>query len=368
MHFSNPSVPKDTLTDEHSLLAQFFEYTPDLLCIATFEGRFLKVNPAVGSTLGYSEEELLRMEVKDLVAEEDRKETAFTRDRMLDGAPLVNFENRYITKSGELVWLSWTSVPLHEKGYIFAIAKNVSQRKESERQQQLLFEEISRINKELEHFARLASHNLRSPLANIMSLFDLISYEKLGNEDNLNVINLIKKSTERLNTTLESYISELVQKESNAKLHVETLDIEQYLTETCESVRSLILKSGAIIKADFSAFREIDFNKNYLESILLNLLTNALKYSKPKVKPHITFKTLMSTQGKQLIVSDNGVGFEMKKVKDRIFGLNQTFHANSDAKGLGLFLVKKHVTELGGTITVDSARNKGTTFTITFKS
>jgi PAS domain S-box-containing protein len=354
------------LTDEYTLLRQFFHYTPDLLCIASFEGKFLKINPSVSRVLEYSEEELMSMRIMDLIVEEDKGITGITRDNMLEGDPLVNFENRYITKSGGIVWLSWTSIPVYENQYIFAIAKNVTVRKEFEHQQQLLFDEISRVNKDLEHFARLASHNLRSPLANITGLFDLINYDKIENEDNLKIINLIKQSTEKVNATLENYINELVQKETNAKLRVEKLDIEHCLNEVFQSVSSLIKNSNAIIETDFSAFKEIDYNKNYLESILLNLLTNALKYRKPKSVPHVFFKTTIEGNFRQLIISDEGIGFDMQKTQGRIFGLNQTFHTNTDAKGVGLFLVKKQVTEMGGEITVDSQKNNGTTFTITF--
>lgn len=355
-------------TDEFALLSQFFYHTPDLLCIASFEGYFLKINPSVSRVLGYSEDELMNVAISDLIFEEDKEATRITRDQMLEGAPLINFENRYKTKNGEIVWLSWTSIPVYENRYIFAIAKNVTKRKEEEKQQKLLFEEVSRINKDLEHFVRLASHNLRSPLANISSLFDLLNYDEIGNQDNLKLINLIKQSTDKVNETLENYINELVQKDVNAKLHIENLSIETSLKEVCESVSAIIKNSKAVIEADFTAFSEISFNKSYFESILLNLLTNALKYRKPKTAPHIVFKTLINGNTHQLMVSDNGMGFDMDKAKGRIFGLNQTFHTNTDAKGVGLFLVKKQITEMGGSIAVDSKKDIGTTFTITFKS
>lgn len=355
-------------TDEFTLLSQFFYHTPDLLCIASFEGYFLKVNPSVSRVLGYSEEELLNIMIKDLVIDEDLEATRLTREEMLQGKPLINFENRYKTKFGEIVWLSWTSIPVYEHRYIFAIAKDVTKRKTLEKQQELFYNNISQTNKDLEHFVRLASHNLRSPLANIRGLFDLLNYDEIGNQDNLKLINLIRQSTDKVNETLESYINELVQKDVDAKLHIENLAIETCLKEVCESVSAIIKNSKAVIEADFTAFSEIAFNKSYFESILLNLLTNALKYRKPKIAPHIVFKTLINGNIHQLVVSDNGIGFDADKAKDRIFGLNQTFHTNSDAKGVGLFLVKKQVTEMGGSIVVDSKKNKGTTFTITFKS
>ncbi|HEX7365675.1 MAG TPA: PAS domain-containing sensor histidine kinase [Pelobium sp.] len=353
-------------TDEYTMLSQFFYHTPDLLCIASFEGYFLKINPAVAKTLGYSEEELLSIPIKELIFDEDKEVTEFTRNQMLEGAPLLNFENRYKTKSGEIVWLSWTSVPVYENRYVFGIAKNVTERKLLEKHQQLLFDEISQINKDLEHFARLASHNLRSPLANIRGLFDLLDYQKINNEDNLKLIKLIKQSTEKVGETLENYINELVNKDVNAKLNVHPINLHNCLIDVCESVSAIIKSTRAVIETDFAAFDEIIYNKSYLESILLNLLTNALKYRKPRLNPHIVFKTQLYNGVKQLIVADNGLGFDMDKAKGRIFGMNQTFHTNTDAKGVGLFLVKKQVTEMGGSISVASQKGEGTAFTITF--
>ncbi|WP_442796220.1 PAS domain-containing sensor histidine kinase [Pelobium manganitolerans] len=359
------SLP-NALTDEDKMLRQFFDFTPDLFCVASFEGKFLKVNPAVSNVLGYTEEELLQIRILDLIAEEDKEITSTSRDGIKEGKPLTNFENRYITKSGEIVWLSWTSVPVHEHKYIFAIAKDVTERKKSEAEQQLLYQEIDRANKDLEHFARMASHNLRSPIANIMGLFDLIDYDKLTDEDNANVVRLIKQSTEKVSDTLETYINSLIRKDGTSKLLLKELSLAECLNNVKQSLNSLIAQSEALIKTDFNAFNSVTFNKSYLESVLLNLLTNALKYRKPRQQAEVLFSTQINNGKKQLIVADKGLGFDMEKAKGRIFGLNQTFHTNHDAKGVGLFLVKKHITELGGDISVDSTKDVGTRFTITF--
>ncbi|MFC5284946.1 sensor histidine kinase, partial [Pedobacter alpinus] len=250
----------------------------------------------------------------------------------------------------------------------FAIAKNVTQRKQLENQKEELFAEISKINQDLENFARMASHNLRSPVANILGLFDLIDYSEIENKDTLNIINLIKKSTQKVSATLEEYINELVKKETHPQLNIQEIRISECLNIVIQSVSGLINQNNAKIEQDFTAFDKIDFNKSYFESVLLNLLTNALKYKKPKSDPQITFKTICNGNIKQLEVSDKGIGLDLERFKNKIFGLNQTFHGNKDAKGVGLFLVKKHITDMGGDITIESKKNEGAKFIITFKS
>jgi signal transduction histidine kinase len=104
----------------------------------------------------------------------------------------------------------------------------------------------------------------------------------------------------------------------------------------------------------------------YMESIFLNLLTNAIKYARPGIEPQIKITTRIEVEQVILEVEDNGMGFDMEKVKDKIFGLHQNFHNHADSKGVGLYLVHSHVTNLGGNIQVESEPDKGTKFKIMF--
>ncbi|MFD0940210.1 PAS domain S-box protein [Pedobacter boryungensis] len=113
-------------------LEYFFEITPDLLCITGFDGYFKKINPAVSKTLGYTEEELFSEPIISLIHPEDREITSQRVFRLTKGDSLLNFENRYVTKNGATIWLSWTSVPIMRDSLIFAIAKNITYRKQLE--------------------------------------------------------------------------------------------------------------------------------------------------------------------------------------------------------------------------------------------
>ncbi|MEO5912123.1 MAG: PAS domain-containing protein [Pelobium sp.] len=113
-------------------LAYFFELSPDLLCIAGYDGYFKKINPAVSKTLGYSEEELFASPISSFIHPDDRKITSQNREKLIEDVPLLNFENRYLTKTGETVWLSWTSMPIKRDKIVFAIAKIVIYKKKLE--------------------------------------------------------------------------------------------------------------------------------------------------------------------------------------------------------------------------------------------
>ena len=129
-----------------------------------------------------------------------------------------------------------------------------------------------------------------------------------------------------------------------------------------------LLKEMVIINYNFTKGPTVNFSSIYLESIFLNLMTNAIKYRHPDRQPVITIKSSKTANGgTKLIFSDNGIGMNMERVKNKIFGLYQRFHNNPDSKGIGLYLVHSQITTLGGKIKVNSEENIGTTFTLTFK-
>lgn len=110
-----------------------FEMTPDLVCIAGKDGYLRKVNPAVVSKLGYTEAELYARPIVSFIYPADRDHTHRERMELLEGKPLLNFQNRYLTKAGGIVWLEWTSIYSSDKEIVFAIAKDITLRKEIEK-------------------------------------------------------------------------------------------------------------------------------------------------------------------------------------------------------------------------------------------
>ena len=132
-------------------------------------------------------------------------------------------------------------------------------------------------------------------------------------------------------------------------------------------LKALINSAEILINTDFSEAPSIFFDANYLESILLNLMSNSIKFASSERKLQINLKTKIEDDYIILEFSDNGIGMDMERVKDRIFGLYQRFHERSDSKGIGLYLIHSQVTALGGKISVSSKVNEGTTFYIKFK-
>lgn len=360
MSDSNP------IPDSFYPLEPFFELSPDLLCIAGYDGYFKRINPAVSKLLGYSNEELYSSPISDFIYNDDRSFTSKVRAELTKNTPLYNFENRYQTKTGEIVWLSWTSHPIESDQLIFAIAKNVTHKKKLDDERNALIANLTAINKNLKQLTYTTSHDLRSPVNNLLSVFSLLDVSKIDDQETLEFIEILKLSGESLRQTLNNYVDVLSQKESmNAP--IEDLHLNESLNVVVSSINSLIQNSKATIDANFTELERIKFNKTYLESVFLNLITNSIKYARPDCPPVISIHSTKTNGISQLIITDNGLGFDMEKVKDKIFGLHQKFHNHIDSKGIGLYLVNSHITSLGGHIGVESNINEGSKFIISFR-
>jgi len=344
----------------------FFELSADLLCIAGFDGYFRQTNPAVSKLLGYTNEELASRPINDFVHDDDKEITGKARSELVNGNPLFHFENRYITKSGETVWLSWTSMNIDSDKIVFAIAKDITHKKRLEEERNMLLANMTRVNKELKKLTYTTSHDLRAPVNNLLSIFDLLDISRITDGETLELINVLKAASESLKHTLNGYVDILSEKES-MNVPVEELYLKDVLDMVLKSISSLVKSSKATIEVNFSELPKVKFNKAYLHSIFLNLLTNSIKYARTDCLPVITISSKRVNGICQLIIADNGVGFDMDNVKKRVFGLHQKFHEHADSKGIGLYLVHNHITSLGGTIALESKVNAGSKFIISFK-
>ena len=344
----------------------FFELSPDLLCIAGFDGYFKRINPAVSALLGYTNEELISKPITDFVHPDDRLITTLSRESLTESNPLLNFENRYITKDGRIVWLSWTSTPVVKDKLVYGIAKNITHKKslEEERNQHLV--NLTKSHHDLKLLSYATSHDLRSPVNNLLMILSLIDPNKINDQETLQYLEFIKSSTDNLSQILNNSVDILIQKD-RLNVKIEELNLNENLNAVLGTIQSLLQNSKVIIDADFSELESIRFNKAYLESIFLNLITNSIKYSLPDTIPQISIYSKRVNNTRQLVISDNGMGFDMDRVKDKVFGLHQKFHNHSDSKGIGLYLVYNHMNSLGGDITLESQVNQGAKFTLSFK-
>lgn len=228
-----------------------------------------------------------------------------------------------------------------------------------------LTQELMHSNNELQQFAYITSHNLRAPVANLISLLGLFDREHLS-ERNTVFLEKMEISVERLHATLND-LNEILSSRINKADRDDHLLFGDELNKVKELISEEIRLKEVLIQADFSKAPEIFFSRKVMHSILLNLLTNAIKYRRPGVPPLIKVYTEEDGDYIILYVKDNGLGIDMEKHGNKIFGLYQRFHDNKDGKGLGLYIIKNQVEALEGKIAVESIVNKGTMFHVFLK-
>ena len=340
---------------------QFFELSPDLLCIAGYDGYFKKINAAVSRTLGYSPEELYSRPINDFVHPDYMEVTAKARNELTQSKPLQAFENKYLTKSGESVWLSWTSLPVESDQLIFAIAKNVTHKKRLEADRNALLADVTRTNEEIMQFKEATSDDLRSPVISLLALFELLDPSKINDPETLRLIEVLQYAAEKIRKALDGYVSSLTEKAS-LEMQAQEIDLQKCLDEVLDSISTLVYTSKTSVVPDFSEMPRIKFNKAYMKSIFLNLISNSIKYSSPDRLPVITVRSSKTAHGMQISIADNGTGFDTTEINDQILRWHKEGYHSS--KGIGLYLVFKQVAAFGGRVDISSEIGRGTTVDI----
>ena len=217
-------------------------------------------------------------------------------------------------------------------------------------------------NKRLVNFTYIISHNIRSHVANIIGILDISA----DLDDNKMALSMIRETADNLDETIYN-LNEIISIQANTSLPVKSLNIFQEISRVTQSIQVLITDANTKIFHKFDSEKTINTNPAYFESILLNLITNALKYKSPARSLEIVLDFYDFEEYKVLTFSDNGIGINLEKYKDQLFGMYKTFHKNKDARGLGLYIIKTQIEAMKGKIEVESEINVGTTFKLYFK-
>ncbi len=330
------------------------------------------VNDAYSRITGYTLEESIGSNPRKLHNQNtDRKELDKLRKALENWLP-CEMTVKNSRKNGEEFWANIRVAPVaNEKGeytHWVSVQRDVTKEIEAQKEKEALLNELINNNNELKQFGYITTHNLRAPLTNLVAISKLMDESMIPDDFTRKLISGFKQSTLMLNDTLNDLIKILFIKE---RMNLATMDLkfQEMLNKVIKLISNTIESKNVVIESDFSAAPTVKFSSIYLESLFLNLITNAVKYAHPYRSPIINISTTILPDNKvKFIFSDNGIGMNMDRIKGRIFGLYQRFHNNADSKGLGLYLIHSQVTALGGTIDVESKVNVGTKFTIIFKN
>ncbi|MEO3403792.1 PAS domain-containing sensor histidine kinase [Mucilaginibacter sp. CAU 1740] len=265
-----------------------------------------------------------------------------------------------------LLWLNVKGLPIINDRGTCTTVRGIIQDIDNDKRKLLKLEQSVNLltdqNRRLQNFAYIVSHNLRSHTGNLQFMVNL--FEQTEEEEEKNeIFSHLKTISDSLTLTIE-HLNEIVKIQTETTKERKLVEFEPLFKSIRSALKNNIEAINAIVEYDFSQCPEVSYIPAYMESILQNLLTNSLKYYFPGRQPHIKCYTWRDKNHIYLIFEDNGLGIDLDRHGDKVFGMYKTFHQNADAKGIGLFITRNQVEALGGTIKVESTVNVGTKFTI----
>lgn len=287
--------------------------------------------------------------------------------RCLNGET-VTYEREYTTQEGNVIFLELTLQPVYsteeELIGVSMISIDITERRSYEDKLKKINKELVQQNMQLNQYSYIISHNLRGPIVTLLGLaeiFDQYSEDKTLQKE---IIGHIKKSTVHLDNIIRD-LNLILSNSDEAELPKVNVDFEEEISVVKDLLKSQIENAQATIYTDFREVPSLFSVKSYIQSILLNLMSNSLKYKNIDQPAVIHIQTKKEDDSTVCIsFQDNGLGFDVARNKDKIFGFYKRFHTHVEGKGLGLYLLKNQVDILKGKVEVESKINEGTTFKI----
>jgi PAS domain S-box-containing protein len=356
------------LNQSQEELDQFFSVSLDLLCIADFEGRFTRVNPAWQEALGWTAADLTASPYLNLVHPDDTASTARESARLAEGGVTVNFENRYRCKDGTYRWLNWKAVGNHDRGLIFATARDVTDEKRAARELQQNAAELTAANRELEAFSYSVSHDLRAPLRSIDG-FSQALLEDCGEAlgvDGQEHLRRIRTAAQHMGQLIDDLLK--LARVTRADLNFETIDLSAMAQTTLARLTNA--HQDRAVKWRVQPGLRARGDARLLQVAVTNLLENAWKFTGKRSPAHIEFGVRDDLgQAPEYFVRDNGAGFDATYAS-KLFSAFQRLHHAGDfpGTGIGLATVQRIVMRHGGQIRAEGAPEQGATFSFTLQA
>ena len=266
---------------------------------------------------------------------------------------------KYLQRQGEII-VDEAGKPIKARGTV----QDITEKKIIEDELKKTVTELNNKYNELMQFSYIVSHNLRAPIANIIGLANVINMPDNSMEEKLEIVEYIQTSAIKMDDLVRD-LNMILASRSPLNTRKEMVHIPDLINNILNTLEKQIIESGIDIKTNISDdAKEIFAIKSYIESILYNLINNAIKYKSSKRVLDLNISSKRINDNLSIKVSDNGIGIDLKRHRESVFGLYKRFHMKSEGKGLGLHMTKAQVETLGGEITVESEPGRGTTFTI----
>ena len=350
-----------------NLLSLAASETTDTIVITNENGKAVWANQAYLDLTGLSMEEIIGQKPGYL---SKGPETDVQTSLLLREA-IKNKENIKVTilnynKKKEKYWFELNISTVFDSKNNFmnfvGVGRNVTSRIEKELELKRLLEVTSSQNSKLYNFTHIVSHNIRSHASNLSMVIDVIE-STVDISEKLSYFDLFKEGTEKLSETIE-YLNEIITIQQKTNIEKTKINLKHEIEKTKMALSLVIKESKITITDTIPDDLIVTAIPAYLDSILLNLFTNAIKYKSPERKPTLKIGYEIIEGYTVLNFKDNGLGLDLKKNAHKLFGMYKTFHGNEDAKGIGLFITKNQLEAMNGKIEIESEVGRGSNFKI----
>jgi len=350
---------------------QFFDLSLDIMCVANFDGYFMRLNPAWQSKLGFTTQELCAKPFMDYVHPDDREATLAAMGTLGSGQNIIAFENRYRCKDGSYKWFLWNASPSPADGLIYATARDVTDRKAAEAALAQARDQATEGSRLKSQFLANMSHEIRTPMNGVIGMTELLLATPLST-DQRDYALTVRESAAALLTIINEILD--FSKLEAGKMDLELTDFS--VVTVSESVVELLSSAAHKKFLDIQAFvcpdvpRMLRGDAGRVRQILVNLVGNAIKFTE---RGQVTLRvTTQSSQGPHVMlrfdVSDTGVGIS-EEARTRLFQpftqADGTTTRKFGGTGLGLSISKRMVELMQGEIGIESQEGSGSTFWFT---
>ncbi len=358
------------IREEQKLLKTLIDNLPLNVYIKDLESRKILVNKSELIYCGFKEEsEVLGKSDYEFY---DEKSALISREedlRVINSMiPILRKETISVKKDGSITKFMTSKIPLigpdGKASGLIGISMDISDLKQKEQELRDLINVTSIQNKQLINFAHIVSHNLRSHTANFSMLLEFLVDEEDANEQE-NIVKMLTEASDNLLETLDN-LNEVVAISTNINLDKKPVNLNKKIAAAEKNLAAFLKKNKAKIINEIPDETYIKVIPAYIDSIIMNFITNAVKYKDDSRDPVIKLTVSENEKYTILSIEDNGLGIDLNKYGEKLFGMYKTFHDNSDARGIGLYITKNQVEAMNGKIMACSEVGKGTTFNIYF--
>ncbi|GGW72685.1 PAS domain S-box-containing protein [Winogradskyella epiphytica] len=351
------------------VLERTFNNAYNGIAIVNLEGDWLKVNDSVCETFGYTRWELFNMDISNIVYVQDLGVHEEKFEKLISGKiDKYRVKQRYFHKDGTIIWmLIYVSLVYFKKGkphMIWQFSDITKHQKGQDKLKTMLYLAKEQ-NDRLRAFASIVTHNLRSHSGNLLTLTEFLEDDDSTLKQNENFV-LLKQAVDNLQETV-SHLTEVAKIREIEDSKMDALNLYDYAEKATYNIIALAQNAKAVIYNEIDEDICVKAIPAYLDSIILNFLTNAIKYRTEKRKPIIALSSDVEGDFVVLKIKDNGLGIDLDKFGDSLFQMYKTFHCNPDAIGIGLFITKNHIESLGGRVEVKSEVDVGSEFSVYLK-